>query len=69
MFIYVGCSKKRKIRSLEQYTYDERGKIMKNVEEIAYSAFEDQCTPANPRYPLISEIEEIYTKAYYGDNE
>ena len=33
---------------------------------IAYRAFEDQCTTANPRYPLVSEIEELYKKAYFG---
>ena len=31
---------------------------------LAERAHEDQCTTANPRYPLISEIEEIYTQAY-----
>lgn len=36
------------------------------VEELSYHAFEDQCTTANPRYPLVSEIQEIYMKAYYG---
>lgn len=40
-----------------------------NLKHLSEKAHEDQCTPANPRYPLISEIEEIYTKAYYGDNE
>lgn len=30
-------------------------------------AFEDQCTTANPRYPLVSELQEIYRKAYYGN--
>lgn len=34
--------------------------------KLAENAFEDQCTTANPRYPLISEIEEIYKKAFYG---
>ena len=29
-------------------------------------AFDDQCTGANPRYPLMSEIKEIYLKCYYG---
>jgi len=29
-------------------------------------AFDDQCTGANPRYPLISEIKEMYWKAFYG---
>lgn len=34
--------------------------------KLSENAFEDQCTTANPRYPLISEIEEIYRSAYYG---
>ena len=33
---------------------------------MADRALEDQCTTANPRYPLVREIEEIYTKAYFG---
>lgn len=36
------------------------------VDTLAEEAFDDQCTPANPRYPLIAEIREIYLKAYYG---
>lgn len=34
--------------------------------ELAEKAHEDQCTPANPRYPLVTELETIYKKAYYG---
>ena len=30
-------------------------------------AFDDQCTVSNPRYPLISELKELYRKAYYGE--
>jgi len=30
------------------------------------NAFDDQCTGANPRYPLFAEIKEMYLKAYYG---
>lgn len=41
--------------------------FMQNLEELSYKAFEDQCTTANPRYPLVSEIMEIYKKAYYGE--
>ncbi|TYQ17794.1 UNVERIFIED_CONTAM: acetaldehyde dehydrogenase /alcohol dehydrogenase AdhE [Acetivibrio alkalicellulosi] len=36
------------------------------VSAIAERAFEDQCTIANPRYPLVSELEQIYKNAYYG---
>jgi acetaldehyde dehydrogenase/alcohol dehydrogenase len=37
------------------------------LDELAELAFDDQCTGANPRYPLISEIREIYINAYKGD--
>ncbi|HHY83732.1 MAG TPA: bifunctional acetaldehyde-CoA/alcohol dehydrogenase [Clostridiales bacterium] len=37
------------------------------VPRLAERAFEDQCTTSNPRYPLVSELEEIYRKAYYGE--
>ncbi len=40
--------------------------FMSKVHDLAERAFEDQCTTANPRYPLITDIEEIYKKAYYG---
>ena len=39
------------------------------VEELSYKAFEDQCTTANPRYPLVSEIQDLYMKAYYGEEK
>ena len=41
--------------------------FMSRVEELSYRAFEDQCTTANPVYPLVSEIRQLYTKAYYGE--
>ena len=47
----------------------DEAEFFSNLKNLSAKAHEDQCTPANPRYPLISEIEEIYTKAYYGDNE
>ena len=34
--------------------------------EDCAAAFDDQCTGTNPRYPLISEIKELYLAAYYG---
>lgn len=40
--------------------------FMQKVAMLAERAHEDQCTTANPRYPLISELEEVYKKAYYG---
>ncbi|MCZ8518176.1 MULTISPECIES: bifunctional acetaldehyde-CoA/alcohol dehydrogenase [Paenibacillus] len=36
------------------------------VEELADRAFEDQCTTANPRMPLVSELADVYRKAFYG---
>ena len=36
------------------------------LDQLAVDAFDDQCTAANPRYPLISEIKEMYKKAFYG---
>jgi len=40
---------------------------MSKIEYLAERAFEDQCTTANPRLPLIVELIEIYKKAYYGN--
>jgi acetaldehyde dehydrogenase/alcohol dehydrogenase len=40
---------------------------MKALPGMAERAFEDQCTTANPRYPLISELAGIYKKAYYAE--
>ena len=38
--------------------------FMAGLDELSELAFDDQCTGANPRYPLISEIKEIYIKAF-----
>ena len=43
--------------------------FMAKVEELADHALEDQCTTANPRYPLISEIVDVYKKAFYGEDK
>lgn len=40
--------------------------FLATLDEMSEKAFDDQCTGANPRYPLISELKEIYLKAYYG---
>ena len=40
---------------------------MDSVDDIAEKAFDDQCTSANPRYPLISEMKELYIRAFNGD--
>ncbi len=56
----LGIPKSLKEAGIEEKTF------FANLAILADRAFEDQCTTANPRYPLISEIEAIYTKAYYG---
>lgn len=38
-----------------------------SAEELAYSAYEDQCTPANPRVPLVKDMKEILIDAYYDN--
>ncbi len=45
---------------------DEK-KFLDTLDEMIEMAFDDQCTGANPRYPLMSEMKEMYLKAYYGE--
>ena len=40
--------------------------FMATLDEMSEQAFDDQCTGANPRYPLISDIKDLYLKMYYG---
>ncbi|MGI6606162.1 MAG: bifunctional acetaldehyde-CoA/alcohol dehydrogenase [Peptococcia bacterium] len=54
------------IPSTLQDTGIEERKFLEVVDELADKAFEDQSTTANPRMPLVSELKEIYLKAYYG---
>ncbi len=51
--------------SIKDCGIDEKT-FMDNLSTLADNAHADQCTTANPRYPLVAEIEEIYKKAYYG---
>lgn len=44
----------------------DEAKFLANLDEMVEQAFDDQCTGANPRYPLMSELKEIYLRAYYG---
>jgi acetaldehyde dehydrogenase/alcohol dehydrogenase len=44
----------------------EESHFLETLDEMVEQAFDDQCTGANPRYPLMSEIKEMYLKAYYG---
>ena len=41
--------------------------FLASVDEMSRDAFDDQCTGANPRYPLVAEIKEMYLRAYYGE--
>lgn len=40
--------------------------FLKTLDEMALQAFDDQCTGANPRYPLVSDLKEMYRMAFYG---
>ena len=51
--------------TIKEYNIDEK-KFLDTLDEMSEQAFNDQCTGANPRYPLISEIKELYLKSYYG---
>lgn len=51
--------------SIKDYGVDEKN-FLETLDEMVENAFDDQCTGANPRYPLLSEIKEMYLKAYYG---
>ena len=50
---------------IKDYGIDEEY-FLSTLDEMAEQAFDDQCTGANPRYPLISEIKQMYLNAYYG---
>ena len=52
--------------SIREEGVDEK-EFMKNVAALSEKAHDDHCTGANPKYPLVSEIIEIYKKAYYGE--
>ncbi|MBO5158165.1 MAG: bifunctional acetaldehyde-CoA/alcohol dehydrogenase [Lachnospiraceae bacterium] len=51
--------------SIKEYGVDENY-FLETLDEMSEQAFNDQCTGANPRYPLVSELKELYLKAYYG---
>ena len=51
--------------TIKDYGVDEK-LFLDNLDEMVEQAFDDQCTGANPRYPLMSEIKQMYLNAYYG---
>ena len=53
-------------KTIKDYGVDEKY-FLEKLDEMSEQAFDDQCTGANPRYPLISEIKEMYLKTYYGE--
>ncbi|MBR5364592.1 MAG: bifunctional acetaldehyde-CoA/alcohol dehydrogenase [Oscillospiraceae bacterium] len=53
--------------SIKEWGIDEQ-KFLDQLDKMSEQAFDDQCTGANPRYPLISEIKQMYLNAYYGKN-
>ena len=52
-------------KTIRDYGVDEKA-FLDSLDAMVEQAFDDQCTGANPRYPLMSEIKEMYLKAYYG---
>lgn len=51
--------------SIQAYGVDEKY-FLETLDEMSEQAFNDQCTGANPRYPLIAELKDIYLRSYYG---
>ena len=52
-------------KTIKDYGVDEKY-FLDTLDDMVEQAFDDQCTGANPRYPLMREIKEMYLKAYYG---
>ena len=53
-------------KTIRDYGVDEKD-FLERLDEMVEQAFDDQCTGANPRYPLMSEIRQIFLDAYYGN--
>ncbi|MBP0983813.1 MAG: bifunctional acetaldehyde-CoA/alcohol dehydrogenase [Oscillospiraceae bacterium] len=54
-------------KTIKDYGIDEKD-FLDRLDEMVEQAFDDQCTGANPRYPLFKEIKQMYLNAYYGTN-
>ena len=52
-------------KTIKDYGIDEQD-FLNRLDDMVEQAFDDQCTGANPRYPLMSEIKQMYLNAYYG---
>lgn len=55
-------------KTIRDYGVDEE-EFLARLDELSEQAFDDQCTGANPRYPLIREIKQMYLNAFYGIHE
>ena len=55
-------------KTIRDYVPDEAD-FLARLDDMVEQAFDDQCTGANPRYPLMSEIRQMYLNAYYGTHE
>lgn len=53
-------------KSIKEYGIDEKA-FMDTLDDMVEQAFDDQCTGANPRYPLMRELREMYIRAYHGE--
>lgn len=53
-------------KTIRDYGVTEEA-FLATLDDMCEQAFDDQCTGANPRYPLISEIKAMYLKAFYGE--
>ncbi len=54
--------------SIRDYVPDEEA-FLSSLDDMVEQAFDDQCTGANPRYPLMSEMKQLYLNAYYGEHK
>ena len=54
-------------KTISEFGISEKN-FLESLDEMCYQAFDDQCTGANPRYPLIKELKEMYLDAYYGED-
>ena len=52
-------------KTIKDYGVDEK-EFLERLDDMVEQAFDDQCTGANPRYPLMSELKQMYLDAYYG---
>ncbi len=52
-------------KTIKDYGIDEK-EFLEKLDDMVEQAFDDQCTGANPRYPLMSEIKDMYLRTYYG---